>query len=51
MSVNKRKALSECMQLFIGTADKYASIRKLTVKLKGAPWIDDELKNLMDQHN
>lgn len=28
MYVNKSKALSEFMQLFIGTADKYASIRK-----------------------
>lgn len=38
----KSKALSEFMPLFIGTAEKYASIRKWTVKSKGAPWIDDD---------
>lgn len=45
------KALSVFMKLFMGIADKHAPLRKWSARSNGVPWIDDELRNLMAQHN
>ena len=39
------------MDLFVPIVNKHAPLRKFTVKPNGAPWIDEELKNLMKQRN
>ncbi|KAK6321486.1 hypothetical protein J4Q44_G00084620 [Coregonus suidteri] len=44
-------SLSLFMKLFMSFADKLAPLRKCTVRSYGAPWIDDELRNVMIQHD
>ena len=40
-------ALDEFMKLLLPIIDKHAPVKKLTVRIVTAPWIDEELKNCM----
>ena len=42
-------SLSLFKELFTSIAIKHAPLRKSTVRSNGAPWIDDELRNVMIQ--
>lgn len=44
---NPEKALNVFMKLFMEIADKHAPMRKWTARSNSAPWLDDELRELM----
>ena len=44
-------ALDYFMNLFSAVCDKHAPIKKLTVRSLKAPWLDEELRNLMRERD